>query len=152
MTPTGQVTTVHNFSGDGAFSLSALVQGADGNFYGTTTEGGTRGFGTVFMITPAGQLTTLYNFSGPDGGTPIGALAFDNSGNLYGTTSAGGQSGYGTVFKLTSTGQLATLYAFAGTPSDGAIPTGGLIMGNDGNFYGTTSANGLGFGLNGTAH
>ena len=95
MTPAGRVTTLHNFSGgDGAFSLSALVQGADGNFYGTTSDGGTHGFGTVFMITPAGQFTTLYNFSGADGGAPIGALAFDDAGNLYGTTSQGGAGGY----------------------------------------------------------
>src|ERR1022692_1743954 len=142
---------LYNFSGaaDGA-NPGPLVQGPDGNFYGTNGGGGANGFGTVFKITPAGSLTTLHSFSGAEGSTasvsPIGGLARGTDGNFYGTTACGGAGGVGTVFKITPEGSLTILHSFGGAGGpfasldsmDGAYPLGALALGNDGNFYGTT--------------
>ena len=120
------------------------MQGSDGNFYGTTSAGGTYGIGTVFRITPSGALTTLHSFTGSDGANPEAALVQSADGSFYGTTNAGGPSGhgngYGTVFRITPTGVLTTIHSFAG--SDGFSPQASLIQGSDGNLYGTTSAGG----------
>ena len=69
-------TVLHAFDGtDGSASVATLVQGSDGNLYGTTSSGGTFGLGTVFAATPAGVLTSLYSFAGSDGRFPIAGLA-----------------------------------------------------------------------------
>src|SRR6185312_3380483 len=87
-------------------------QGSDGNYYGTTTSGGT-GFGTVFKVTPAGVFTTLYSFSGgTDGAKAETPLVKGSDGNLSGTTNHGGASGFGAVFKITPAGALTSLYSF----------------------------------------
>jgi uncharacterized repeat protein (TIGR03803 family) len=123
-----------------------LVQGLDGNFYGTTSAGGagTVADGTVFKITSAGTLTTIYSFCSQtncaDGSTPFAGLVLGTDGNFYGTTEGGGSNGDGTVFKVTPTGTLTTLHSFDST--DGALPRAGLVQGTDGNFYGTTEAGG----------
>jgi len=102
--------------------VAGLVQGSDGNFYGTTILGGINndsncrsgpGCGTIFQITPAGKLTTLYNFCSqtncPDGSAPEGALIQSSDGTFYGTTSSGGTTdcngGCGTVFSLSMEAQ-----------------------------------------------
>jgi uncharacterized repeat protein (TIGR03803 family) len=168
ITPAGAVTTLYTFClegdgidcPDGGFPES-LVQGSDGNFYGTTLEGGANceaddgaGCGTVFKITPAGALTTLYSFCAQgsypncgDGSYPgAEALIQATDGNLYGTTSSGGavtsvcSSGCGTVFEITTGGTLTTLHSFDGT--DGNHPVAGLVQDTDGSFYGTTSGGG----------
>lgn len=84
-----------------------LAQGRDGNFYGTTSSGGSRARGTVFKITPAGVFTTLQSFTqnGADGSLPNVGLVAGSDGNLYGTTTSGGASYQGTVFKITLGGQ-----------------------------------------------
>jgi uncharacterized repeat protein (TIGR03803 family) len=117
-------------------SPRGLVQASDGSFYGTTSNGGTSGYGTVFKITPAGALTTLYSFVGSDGSYPYAGLVQGSDGNFYGTTAYGGTSSYGTIFKITPAGALTTLHSF--TYSDGAYPYATLVQGTDGNFYGTT--------------
>jgi uncharacterized repeat protein (TIGR03803 family) len=121
---------------------SAVVQGIDGNFYGTTNSGGSpKNDGTVFKLTPAGKLTTLHRFSGGvDGATPRAALVLGTDGNFYGTTNLGGPNNSGTVFKMKPGGRLTILHSFSG--ADGANPWAGLIRATDGNFYGTTSAGG----------
>ena len=143
LTPAGVETVLHSFlgpPGDGAFPEGgALLEGSDGNFYGTAPDGGTNDRGIVFRLTPAGVHTVLYSFSGSDGDSPIGGLVRDSDGTLYGATYFGGTSGAGTVFKLSSTGTLTQLYSFNG---DGANPESGLIRGSDGNLYGTTNAGG----------
>ena len=105
-----------NSGGDGANPYAGLVQGSDGNFYGTTSNGGTIGIGTVFKITPAGVETVLYSFTGTgtggDGANPQAGLIQGSDGNLYGTTIDGGTSGYGTVFKITPAGRGPVLYSF----------------------------------------
>ena len=133
----------------GAYPLGSLVQGPDGNLYGTTSQGGTYDFGTVFRITPSGRLTTLYNFcaqSGcPDGNGPGAGLVQAMDGNLYGTTTFGGAHDAGTVFKISLSGALTTLYNFCAQPgcADGEFPLAGVIQASDGNFYGTTEEGGL---------
>jgi uncharacterized repeat protein (TIGR03803 family) len=150
--PAQTFTTLYNFDiADGAFPLGALVQGADGNLYGTTTQGGANDEGTVFEITPSGTLTTLHSFNGTDGSWPVGALVQAPNGGFYGATEYGGSSdnceeGCGTVFKITPSGTLTTLHSFDET--DGALPEAGLTQAADGDFYGTTAAGGVN-GLNG---
>ena len=122
--------------------VAPLVQGADGNFYGTTPGGG--GFaspGAIFQIKQSGQLNLIHRFTGgADGDHPLGGLIQGADGAFYGTCSLGGQANKGTIYRVTSDGSFTTLYSFSG--SDGASPFGGLILANDGNFYGTTEIGG----------
>jgi uncharacterized repeat protein (TIGR03803 family) len=138
---------------DGKESESALVADSAGNFYGTTTYGGTNDLGAVFEVSPAanGKWTEklLYSFSGtPDGELPYGKLVLDQSGNLYGTASGGGTSSCacGAVFKLSpaSGGKWSEqiLYSFAGYPNDGNYPLAGLTIDGSGNLFGTTNEGG----------
>ena len=116
---------------------SVMAQGRDGNMYGITTTGGTSNLGTIFKITPAGTLTLLHSFDTTHGATPIGGLTLGVDGNLYGTTEFGGTQGFGTIFKITPASAFTVLYDFTGT-TDGGYPVGALIIGSDGNFYGTS--------------
>ena len=158
ITPTGTLTSLYSFCSqpnctDGDFPVSGLIQGTNGNFYGTTSGGGLSsncdlGCGTVFMLTPAGALTTLYSFSGTDGALPYtGSLVYGLDGNFYGTTAAGGANGnYGTVFMYNPTaGTLTTIYSFCSLSgcTDGYAPFSGLVLGTDGNFYETTYFGGV---------
>src|SRR5579862_1662773 len=97
------VTTIHSFDyTDGGYPLANVIQASDGNFYGTTYEGGAYGYGTVFQITPSGTLTTLHSFDYSDGAYPyLEGLIQASDGNLYGTTEEGGANGHGTVFRIT---------------------------------------------------
>ena len=156
ITPTGAFTVLHTFTGatDGSSPDAALALGTDGNFYGTTSQGGAGGFGTVFKMTSAGALTTLYSFKDTtDGAVPKASLVQGPDGNFYGTTSGDYDPNrghdYGTVFKITPTGILTTLHAFSAlngalANSDGAVPTAGVVVGRDGNYYGTASQGGAG--------
>jgi len=125
---------------DGANSFSALVQGSDGNFYGTTSQGGASGDGTVFRITASGSLSNLHTFVGSDGANPSAGLLQGSDGNFYGTTYADGNN-FGTVFRITASGSLTTLWSFT-NGLDGANSYAPLVQGEDGNFYGTTSQGG----------
>ena len=128
---------------------SPLIQGVDGNFYGTTGGGGANNNGTIFKITPSGTITTLYSFCSQtnctDGEGPNDGLILGTDGNFYGTTIAGGTgttycgAGCGTAFKITPAGVLTTLHSFCieSTCLDGDEPIAGLAQGTDGNFYGT---------------
>jgi uncharacterized repeat protein (TIGR03803 family) len=147
ITQSGTVTTLYNFCPSGGFcsdgnqALAGLVQATNGNFYGTTLEGGADGpYGTVFKITTSGTLTTLHSFCSQsnctDGEAPQqGNLIQATDGNLYGTTFVGGTYNYGTIFKISTSGSLTTLHSFDLT--DGGDPRGGLVQASDGNFYGT---------------
>lgn len=153
VTPGGKLTTLYKFCTqagctDGLDLFAGLVLAANGNFYGTATYGGTKGYGTVFEITATGKLTVLYSFCAQpncaDGTYPRGALVQATDGNFYGTAGGGGL-GYGTVFKITPAGTLTTLHSFDVTDGDG--PWGGLVQATNGNFYGTTQQGGShGFG------
>jgi uncharacterized repeat protein (TIGR03803 family) len=163
ITPGGALTTLYSFCAqanctDGQQPYAGLVRGSDGNFYGTTLEGGSNTgcslgsgtCGTVFRITPGGALTTLYSFCAQhgctDGGNPYAGLVQASDGNFYGTTFGRGVNGYGTVFKITPAGALTSLYSFCSQTNcaDGEYPQSGLVQASDGNFYGTTPEGGGG--------
>src|SRR6476469_10299858 len=133
-------TTVFTFPGGAFKPTTAVVLGSDGNFYGTTGDGGATGGGAVYRVTPDGVVTTLYSFTdGADGSLPRAPLVKGPDGNFYGTTVRGKtdpNSTYsGTIFKITPAGVLTTLHTFNGL--DGTAPNTELVLGNDGNFYGT---------------
>jgi uncharacterized repeat protein (TIGR03803 family) len=153
LSPSGAFTVLHNFDGTTAdhrqnpiYPYGALLQASDGNFYGTTSEGA-----SVFRMTPGGSVTTLTFL----GGNSYADLIQGSDGNLYGTTAFGGEgtcpadrsslchptSGEGTVFRVSLNGSLTTLKVFSGG-ADGARPYGGLTIGPDGAFYGTTRGGG----------
>jgi uncharacterized repeat protein (TIGR03803 family) len=143
--PAQTFTTLYSFNGTvGAGPEAAPIQGTDGNFYGTTAFGGANIYGTVYKITPSGTLTTLYAFNLTDGGIPYAGLVLGTDGSFYGTTLEGGPKDGGTIFKITSSGTLTTLYTFCAESecADGVFPSGGLVQGADGNFYGTTENGG----------
>jgi len=145
VTTNGTFTPLVSFSGtNGATPEGALTLGNDGNFYGTTYDGGNFNVGTVFQVTTNGTLTTLASFNGTNGANPQAALTPGNDGNFYGTTLNGGNFNVGTVFKVTTNGVLTSLVSFDGT--NGANSNAGLTLGNDGYFYGTTSSGGGGYG------
>jgi uncharacterized repeat protein (TIGR03803 family) len=109
MTPNGTLTTLHNFE-DFNYPLAGLVEGTDGNFYGTTITYAD-GYGTIFKMTPDGAMTTLRSFSGADGSWPVAPLVEASNGHFYGTTAQGGpasatcvSTGCGTVFEITPEG------------------------------------------------
>jgi uncharacterized repeat protein (TIGR03803 family) len=118
---------------------SGLTLGTDGNFYGTTYNGGDFGFGTVFQITPGGIVTVLHSFALIEGAGPYAPPIEGTDGNFYGTTSIGG-SGNGAVYRVTLAGGFNKLYTFDGT--HGSTPVAPLIQAKDGNFYGTTKIGG----------
>lgn len=145
ITSTGKVTVLYSFQGlsTGEYPNGPIVRDSRGNFYGTTTNGGTQNYGTVFKIDSHGNETVLHSFTGaPDGYAPYASVTLDNQGNLYGVTIWGGSStGCGTIFKVDGSGNETVLYSFAGT-TDGSEPQGRLILDTAGNLYGTAPGGG----------
>jgi 6-pyruvoyltetrahydropterin/6-carboxytetrahydropterin synthase len=136
----GVLTNVFSFAGtDGANPAAGLIQGTDGNLYGTTAYGGANGLGTVFKLTYAGALTTVCSFANENGAFP-GALIEDTNLSFYGTAINGGPDFAGTIFKLTSASNLQTIATFGIT--NGSDPNSPLTLGNDGVWYGTTEEGG----------
>lgn len=129
----------------GGALFGGLTQGSDGKLYGTASEGGPGGFGTVWQITNGGFPRILADFAGADGVEPMTGVVEGPDGAYYGTTVAGGYgyysgtSGNGTVFRVTTNGNLTSLHYFtnSSTDPDGSGPNG-LMLASDGSFYGTT--------------
>ena len=144
------LTTLVDLTGTSSQSPSSLIQGYDGNFYGTTQVGGANNLGSAFKMTPSGSLTTLYSFCGQanctDGEKPASGLVQATNGNFYGTTSGGGEHGLGSIFALTAKYDFKELYGFCHGLScpDGEDPNG-LIQATNGNLYGTTAFGGKNF-------
>jgi uncharacterized repeat protein (TIGR03803 family) len=141
---------------------NGIVQGKDGNFYGTTSSGGEfrceiipvsgNNCGTFFKMTPSGQQTVLHSFgsSKVDGYEPLGTVVEGGDGNFYGITHLGGkftsntEGGGGTVFRITPQGALSIVHDFGETANDGLSPNRSLIKGSDGVIYGMTPSGGGG--------
>lgn len=141
MTSAGVVTVLHSFSGgstDGKYSDTGIMQASDGNLYGTVTYGGPDNDGVVFKCTTSGTETLLHTFSGTDGEQPECVLAQASDGNLYGTTFSGSTSttSGGIIFKISTGGTFSTVHDMVSS-TDGGIQLGGVIVGSDGNLYGT---------------
>jgi uncharacterized repeat protein (TIGR03803 family) len=124
----------------GFVPFAGLVQGLDGDFYGTADCGGGNGYGTVFKLTSGGVLTGIHSFNNEDGAYPNVNLMQGGDGNFYGATFGGGANGSGTLFKITPTGIFTSLFSFANT--NGVTPIAALMQDFAGNFYGTTYAGG----------
>jgi uncharacterized repeat protein (TIGR03803 family) len=151
-TPGGVLTTLYSFCRQGAalcpdgYGAGALVQAANGDLYGTTSNGGVNSGGasggTIFKITPSGTLTTLYSFCAlagcADGYFPSNGLVQAADGNFYGTTQYGPAQN-GTVFKITLSGELTTLHVFCSLKDclDGSYPQAGLVQAANGELYGS---------------
>ena len=149
ITPAGVLSALWNFTNgsDGGYPLAPPIQGADGNFYGTTAAG-TLGLGTVYKLTPSGSLTTLYQFDSTHGALPENALVQDTDGNFYGSAFRGGFYDAGTIFKITPAGKLTTIYSLIENFT-GSDVSGPLIQGSDGYLYATAFTGGP--SKNGTA-
>jgi uncharacterized repeat protein (TIGR03803 family) len=148
---------VHNFQSnfrDGFNPDAGLIFDGSGNLYGTTSSGGSDGYGAVFELTPkAGGGWTeklLHSFivnGKNDGNSPVSGLVLDSSGNLYGTTQYGGTYYVGTVFELTPkagggwTEKIVHNFD-SNNHKDGYSPVAGLIIDATGNLFGTTYSGG----------
>jgi uncharacterized repeat protein (TIGR03803 family) len=126
----GEYTVLHAFTGppDGSEPVGELVLDHEGSVYGTTTAGGSYGFGTLFKITHSGQFKILHNFSR---GFPNGTLIRDEEGKFYGTTTSG-------IFKVDPAGKVTILFTFAPSVAQGP-PISPLARDRAGNLYGTTA-------------
>ena len=154
MVPHGKTyveAVVYSFTGgpgDGANPFAGLVADASGALYGTTLDGGAKGYGTVFKLAPSGSTYTesiLHSFTGsPDGASPYGSLVVDASGAVYGTTAQGGSKqctgGCGAVFKLTpgASGYTETIVRAFKAHNDGLYPYANVTLGPGGVIFGTT--------------
>ena len=154
MPDTGAYNVVYSFTNgaDGGFPYAGLTLGTDGNFYGEALDGGSNNFGTLFKITPQGIFTPLHSMTYNDGANPIGGFALGADGNFYGTTEHFGIENLfgiaeGSIFRMTPTGTVTNLYTFT-NGYDGGTPEGGLTLGSDGNFYGTTTSGGAPYIVN----
>lgn len=137
-------TNLHSFNGtDGMFPAREwLVQGADGNFYGTTENAGADDYGLVFKMTPDGTVTTVHEFVGTDGEYPMSGLVQDAAGNLYGTTRTGGPGpSPGVVYKITPQGTFSIV-----TGGAGSVIYAPLLLASDGNLWGVSYNGGSGYG------
>jgi uncharacterized repeat protein (TIGR03803 family) len=134
---------------DGNASEAALVEGPDGNFYGTTAgggrqNGGSSALGTIFKMSSAGDLLGSFPVYGgiDDISIPNAPLVLGTDGAFYSTAyNSGGVIGAGAVYQFSAAGVVTVLHGFNDTP-DGGTPNGGLVLGSDGNFYGTTEYGG----------
>jgi uncharacterized repeat protein (TIGR03803 family) len=146
LTLTGTETVLYTFKGgtDGEEPVGGLVRDSKGDLYGTTL--GAHGLfpsGVAFKLDTRDDETVLHAFtSNPDGAGSVASMVMDTDGNLYGTTQSGGAHGAGTIFEISATGEETVLHSFCSglSCSDGQAPLGNLIMDEQGNLYGTTSA------------
>ena len=149
ITADGDYNLLYSFVSTGTHdrqgAAAALIQGTDGNFYGTTYEGGPADEGAVFSVNPAGTEKAIYGFLGGDvyldGASPSASLTL-LKGKLYGTTLYGGNNDSGTIFEVSKSGRESVVHDFQGSPADGAFPYGPLIVVN-GMLYGTTANGGV---------
>ncbi len=143
ITSAGSFTTLASFqSGVNGFNPNLPTQGTDGNFYGTTHNGGPNSAccGVVYKATAAGEITVLYTFPGGQGSS-VGQLVEGSDGNFWGVTNGVPFISTGELFKVSPSGDFTVVHTFSGA-GDAAVPVSGLIVGSDGNLYGVTNAGG----------
>lgn len=149
LTLTGTLTKIYDFGNNGTSGFrGGVIQAGDGSFYGASVYGiqPTGSAGTLFNLTLAGGNTLIHSFDnangyyyGPnaDGAFPDSPLLQLPNGVIYGVASNGGSFGDGVAFTISSGGSFSVLRNFAATAAN---PTGGLIVGGDGNLYGTSAS------------
>ncbi|HEV2211432.1 MAG TPA: choice-of-anchor tandem repeat GloVer-containing protein [Verrucomicrobiae bacterium] len=145
MTPQGAFTTLASFDGTNGCEPVNVIEGADGNFYGSAYSSGTnfQGYGSVFRMTPEGAITTLWSFNGANSGPCLFGIIQAADSSLWGTTDGGALLGtVDTVFRVATNGDETTLFSFNGI--NGALPRR-LVQGSDLNLYGVTGAGGIGY-------
>jgi uncharacterized repeat protein (TIGR03803 family) len=138
VTADGDVTSLHTFSGPDGSEPNELLQVSDGTWFGTTDRGGANDEGVAFAMDSSGAVTVLHHFAGSEGGGPSGPLVVGSDGQLYGTAIYGGDFNEGVVFRMTRDGTVTVLHSFQDL-IDGQYPSTGVVLGRDGNFYGTTA-------------
>lgn len=149
VTSSGAFTLLHTFTtAEGQYVYGGLVQGSDGNLYGTSATGGANGVGTIFKMTTAGAVTVLHSFTGTDGNASYWPLIQASDGNYYGVTYAGGANNEGVIFKISSNGTYTVLYSLNNANGDGQSPNSSLVQGTDSKLYGVTAQGPS--GVNGT--
>jgi uncharacterized repeat protein (TIGR03803 family) len=152
---TQTLTVLHTFTGvpDGERPYGRLLLDPAGILYGTTTIGGTIGYGSVFKVDASGNESVFHSFAGPpDGSYPLSGVIRDAAGNLYGATDLGGTStqcfndqpgsGCGIVFKLDPSGGETVLHRFGSNGPDGFFPAGPLVLDSSGTLWGSTQEGG----------
>jgi len=153
MTAAGKLSVLHDFQAypiDGLVPVGILAEGLDGDFYGTTYQGGANNYGSIFKTSPTGAFTELWSFDPTptkvDGNNPYAGLTLGSDGNFYGATVHGGSMGAGALYRITPAGKLTVLYSFCPTRSctTGFSPITSLVQHTNGKFYGITSGNSLG--------
>jgi uncharacterized repeat protein (TIGR03803 family) len=142
LTASGTFKVLRNFCQDESCTDGSqpdkVVEDANGNFFGTVSSGGSKGYGAIFEITSANQYIVLQSFDFAHE-HPLEQLTLANDGNLYGTTQGNGEgTNEGSILQITPTGVVTPLYTFSNGPCDGANPSSLLLQGTDGRFYGTT--------------
>ena len=143
ITPAGVFSVIHPFafgSADGNQPEGALIQGSDGNLWGTLSFGGANNGGAVFKSSLKGTESLVFSFGScpatTTGCNPFAGLVQGTDGSYYGTAEQGGANNEGAAFKVTPRGTYTLLHSFNNLTDNGAYPRLPLAVGTDGNFYG----------------
>ena len=137
LTPKGVHTILHSFNVqnfDAYYPIAPVIEGSDGDLYGTAPRGGPKGHGVVFKISRTGKYAIIHSFDGVDGETPQTGLVLATDGNFYGTTEGGGTSDVGVIFRISPGGRYSVVYSLDDTT--GAYPSAALLQHTNGKLYG----------------
>ena len=141
----GDFNVLTSFFGffDGGSPEGSLTIGSDDKLYGTNTQGGSFGVGSLFQIDPTANMVSALHFfdDGLEGGTPKGKLLLHSDGDLYGTTTTGVNGG-GSIFRYNPFTGMELLHGFM-PDNDGFECSGGLAEDELGSVYGFCNFGGL---------
>src|SRR5258708_1602465 len=147
LTAAGAYTNLHTFSGSDCGPASSLIQGTDGNLYGTLYNCSNGILGCVYKISTAGVFTEIYDFSASSGYNPCTGVIQGKNGKLYGATNTGATNNFGTIYALTTAGVFTDLHDFVQTTDASCVDNAGrtnvnLLQVTDGSFYGVNGSYG----------